>query len=301
MSADVDYAVSMALVENRPQMCGCARCASVASEDRIFTDLLQLWASTVSATTLDAQIAAAIECGLDGEHVAWEVIIRESTRHLGLVNKEISKLLTVLPDTDPADLIGYGWRGLRVALRQYDPDRGFSFSTFACPKINGAIRDGVRSEHHLPKRLTTFARKVHAAQESLSRTLSRTPTFDDIAAYLDADAETMRLAARLGPSASLEELSDVDTGTRSVPAALVEPTDVATAAVLAVRDADVRDAVAALEPCTSALLSRVFFTDMTLTAAAAELGLEVRTARALRDEGLASLRARLGSWATVAA
>ena len=41
------------------------------------------------------------------------------------------------------DLIGYGEVGLAEAARDFDPDRGVQFSTFAHYRIRGAIYDGL--------------------------------------------------------------------------------------------------------------------------------------------------------------
>src|SRR5208283_2046945 len=41
------------------------------------------------------------------------------------------------------DLISYGQIGLAEAARDFDPERGFRFSTFAYYRVRGAIYDGV--------------------------------------------------------------------------------------------------------------------------------------------------------------
>jgi len=53
------------------------------------------------------------------------------------------------------DLIGYGQLGLAQAARDFDPDRGIQFSTFAYYRIRGAILDGANQMNWL--RRTTRA------------------------------------------------------------------------------------------------------------------------------------------------
>ncbi|HEY2410750.1 MAG TPA: sigma-70 family RNA polymerase sigma factor [Pirellulaceae bacterium] len=53
------------------------------------------------------------------------------------------------------DLIGYGQLGLTQAARDFDPDRGVQFSTFAYYRIRGAILDGANQMNWLKR--TTVA------------------------------------------------------------------------------------------------------------------------------------------------
>lgn len=253
-------------------------------------------AQTEEPSSIDAVVAQATEQGFDGEYVVSEIIIRETHRHTGLLHKEISKLRGSLPEVDPADLMGFAWRGLRVALRQYDPSRGFTFSTFACPKINGAIRDGIRSEHHLPKRLTTYARKLSSAEEHLTQALARTPTFADIAAYLDEASTSLELTTRLAAPASLEEMAEsFGDGEREL-SCLVDTSNPEDHAVISSRRESVKEALEGLDPDARELIVMLFFDETTLTAAAGKLGVDVRTARAMRDSAMNSLRLDLAAW-----
>ena len=47
--------------------------------------------------------------------------------------------------TDLDDLISHGVEGLMRALERFDPELGFSFTTYAYPRIRGAIWDGIRT------------------------------------------------------------------------------------------------------------------------------------------------------------
>ena len=58
--------------------------------------------------------------------------------HLAL---RVHRRLPVKQDLD--DLIGYGMIGLVEAAKKFQRNRGIEFTTFAYPRVNGAIYDGV--------------------------------------------------------------------------------------------------------------------------------------------------------------
>jgi RNA polymerase sigma factor (sigma-70 family) len=270
---------------------------SALTPDSVTATLAGLWADAVAPGPLEDTIAWAVAAGLDGELLCWEVITRESNRHTGLIRKEAGKLARNLPDTSVDELVGHGWKGLRIALRQYDPDLGFSFSTYACPRINGAIRDGVRAESPIPKRLTTFVRAVSAAEEKLTQSLSRTPSYAEISAYLDTGREQMHLLTRLSPSASLEELSGAWGEQSREPSCLIDTADPEAQALLAVRDSAVHAAIAALPADESRAITMLYLQQIPIGEAAASLGVDTRTLRAAKKRAMTSLAGVLAEWA----
>lgn len=246
---------------------------------------------------LEATIAALVSEGIDAERVTWDVISRESVRHEGLIHKECNRLVRALPERSTDELTGYGWAGLRIALRNYDPDLGFAFSTYACPKINGAIRDGVRAESPIPKRLTTFVRKVSAAEERLTHELSRIPSYAEIAAFVASSTESLELLPRLVPTASLEELTEgPDRDGAREPSCLVDHTDPQDAAVLSLRDAALHAAVAALPADEREAVRMLLLEEVPIGRAAELLGVEPRQLRARRQRALAALEPVMRSW-----
>ena len=254
------------------------------------------WAATPDPGPLTDAISAARDGGLDGELLCWAIINRETGRHEGLIHKECNRLARVLPHRSAEELKGYGWAGLQVALRGFNPELGFAFSTYACPKINGAIRDGVRAESPIPKRLTTWVRKVSAAEESLVQELGRTPTYTEIAAYLDASLESMRLLTRLTNTASLEEMSNPWGDTTREPACLIDSADPAASAVTALRNEALLAAVDSLPADEAGAVRMLLLQDMPVTAAAEALGVEPRTLRALKTRALAHLEPLMRAW-----
>ena len=73
--------------------------------------------------------------------------------HMGLVH-EIAKGIAATSagsKIDPGDLFGEGAVGLLEAAQTFDPERGVPFEAFARRRIKGAIFDGIRKHHWLPK------------------------------------------------------------------------------------------------------------------------------------------------------
>lgn len=269
--------------------------AQMATDAREQLD--QAFDGAVAPGTLDETIAALVARGIDGERITWEVISRESVAHEGLIHKECNRLARSLPDRSPDELKGYGWAGLRTALRNYEPERGFAFSTFACPKINGAIRDGVRAESPIPKRLTTFVRKVSSAEEQLTHSLSRPPTFAEIASFVDSTSESLHLLPRLAPSASLEELALGLSGEQSrEPACLVDASDPQDVALIALRDQALHDAVATLPDDDAQAVRLLMLQEMPVGEAAAMVGVEPRQLRLRKQRGLRALEPIMRAW-----
>lgn len=52
---------------------------------------------------------------------------------------------------DVNDMYQYGVIGLLGAAKSFDPARGFKFSTYASPRIRGAILDGIRTDDYLTR------------------------------------------------------------------------------------------------------------------------------------------------------
>lgn len=66
--------------------------------------------------------------------------------HVGLVRLVAGRLARTLPGRpDPEELWSDGYLGLVSAAARFDASRGHAFSTFAVPRIEGAMRDGDRA------------------------------------------------------------------------------------------------------------------------------------------------------------
>ncbi len=79
------------------------------------------------------------------------------------------------------DMLSCGIQGLIEAYHAFDPGRGAKFSTYALPRIRGAILDALRAAHPLPRSLQKFASDVDHASAALHTSLGRSPTKVELA------------------------------------------------------------------------------------------------------------------------
>ncbi len=112
--------------------------------------------------------------------------------HLGLVHhvaRQMSRTLAVRADFD--ELVSAGTMGLIAALDGFEPARGLAFSTFAAPRIRGAILDELRKQDHVPRSIRRKTREISAARETLMRVLGRIPNDDELSEHLGVDRDTL--------------------------------------------------------------------------------------------------------------
>jgi len=79
------------------------------------------------------------------------------------------------------DMLSYGVQGLIEAYHSFDPTRGAKFSTYALPRIRGAILDALRAAHPLPRSLQKFSSDTDHASAELHAMLGRSPTKAELA------------------------------------------------------------------------------------------------------------------------
>jgi len=111
--------------------------------------------------------------------------------HLGLVHhvaRQLSRSLSL--DADFDELVSSGTMGLMNALTSFDPGRGLAFSTFAAPRIRGAILDELRRQDHVPRSVRRKTRDLAAARKTLVRKLDREPGDREVADHLGIDMNT---------------------------------------------------------------------------------------------------------------
>lgn len=130
----------------------------------------------------------------------WQSYVRErrsDTRsllldqYLGLVHHAALEIRPQLPSSmEFEDLLSAGAVGLVQALESYDPTRGFAFSSFALPRIRGAMRDELRSWDWIPRTVRERNRHLRSVEDTLHRRLGRAAEPREVAAALGVDLET---------------------------------------------------------------------------------------------------------------
>lgn len=102
--------------------------------------------------------------------------------YLPLVNYILGRLtINLPPQIDREDLFSAGVIGLINAARNFDPDRGASFKTYAYTNVKGAILDELRRQDFVPRTQRDRIRALTEARRSLEVELGRPPRAPEIA------------------------------------------------------------------------------------------------------------------------
>jgi len=105
--------------------------------------------------------------------------------HVPLLKHIVGRMVLDVPGSmDRDDLFGFGMLGLIGAADAWDSSRGIAFSTFAYPRIRGAILDELRRMDFLPRGRRERVRLVDAAIAELEQTEGARPTPERIAEHL---------------------------------------------------------------------------------------------------------------------
>jgi RNA polymerase sigma factor for flagellar operon FliA len=197
--------------------------------------------------------------------------------HLPLVHHVVHDLLGRLPQhVSRDDLVSAGMLGLAQAARTYNPTHGVPFDRHAANRIRGAILDELRAIDWASRSVRANARRLAAADETLTARLGRTPTPGELAAELGiARAEVDKLLADVHRATVLNYESVIADGD----AEDLLPTDEATPDQLLLgreQQAYLRDAIAALPERLRTVVIGYFYQERPMQELAAELGVTER-------------------------
>lgn len=146
-------------------------------------------------------------------------------RYLQLVKYTLSRMAIPIPrGLDSEDLASFGVFGLLDAISKYDPAKGFLFSTFAIPRIRGAILDELRKYDWISRTGRDKLRKLNAALEKVLRDKGHTDD-DSIMQEMDVDENTYRETLILASQSyviSLDEVITLDDGEVSIESTLAD-------------------------------------------------------------------------------
>lgn len=107
-------------------------------------------------------------------------------RHLTLVRQVVGRLAMSMPaHVDQDDLYSSGLVGLLNAVRNFDPQGGSTFESYARVRIRGAIFDELRRLDWVPRSVHDKARKVQAVMQQLEQAQGQPPADEDVARTLN--------------------------------------------------------------------------------------------------------------------
>lgn len=106
-------------------------------------------------------------------------------QHLALVRQVVGRLAMSMPaHVDQDDLYSSGLVGLLNAVRNFDPQGGSSFESYARVRIRGAIFDELRRLDWVPRSVHDKARKVQAVMQQLEQAQGQPPSDAEMAKAL---------------------------------------------------------------------------------------------------------------------
>lgn len=205
----------------------------------------------------------------------------------GLARSLATKIWRSLPmKADLEDLVAYGELGLAEAARDFDPEQGVRFTTFAYYRVRGAIYDGVsqmswtsRSRYHRMR----FQRLAGEALEQESRNPGTgDSTLERDASWVSGVTEKLAviyLASRKDDGGGLRDstLTDPSSNPASVVAAQRETID------------RIRELVDQLPHVERQLITAVYFEGATLKDAGTRMGISKSWASRMHAKALERL------------
>ena len=124
-----------------------------------------------------------------------EIRQRLLNRYLPLVRNVAGRMAINFPrSVELCDLINTGVIGLIEAFRNFDPDRGVKFETYAVPRIRGAILDELRALDWVPRSTRAKAREIEKALLGFENEFGRPPSDEELAAMLGITVEELHLS-----------------------------------------------------------------------------------------------------------
>lgn len=127
--------------------------------------------------------------------------------HVPLLRHIVGRM-TLPKGVDRDDVLGWGMLGLLAAAEGFDASRGLAFSTYAFPRIRGAILDEIRRADVLPRGRREMLRMIERTTAELTQEFGSPPTPEEIAVRAGVSPEDVEEALALARSAIELSLED---------------------------------------------------------------------------------------------
>lgn len=232
----------------------------------------------------------------NGDADARQELLTEQLALVHFVAGQVARGLGV--DVEFDELVSAGTIGLIGALENFEPERGLAFSTFATPRIRGAILDELRRQDHVPRSVRRKARAIAGAREDLARTIAGPPSDRAVAEHLGVDLQTLWDWQADIEHAVRVPLDDDGTDQDGAPSPAMPLTtgteDEVEERLTGAQEAHhLREALANMKEQERVVLSLYYFEDLKLHEIATILELTESRVSQIRSKALANLRKAL--------
>ena len=227
---------------------------------------------------------------------ARDAVLRQ---HLGLVYHVAQQLSRARAnDVELDDLVSAGTLGLIDAFEHFDASRGLAFSTFAAPRIRGAMLDELRRLDRVPRSVRRKTRQIDTAASALARSLGREPGHSELAEQLGIDLATLwrwQTERESTQVMSIERKTGTGDASRATSEWLAGSTgeEVDEALTLVQESAHLRDALLELAEQERTVLSLYYFEELKLNDIARILEVSESRVSQIRSKAIQRLRRRL--------
>ncbi len=221
-------------------------------------------------------------------------------KHLRLVHHVARQLMrSTRVDAEFDELVSAGTIGLMKAVEKFEPERGLAFSTFAAPRIRGAILDDLRKRDHAPRSIRRKQREIAQARESLMGSLDRSPRDDETAKAIGIGVDKLWQWQRETEQAvqvSLDRPLDTTSGRSTTPEELIlsDETELDEGIARAEEIRILRDEIMLLKEQERIVLSLYYFEELKLHEIASILGVTESRVSQIRSKAIRTLQGRLG-------
>ena len=112
--------------------------------------------------------------------------------HIPLLKHIAGRMTLDVPGSmERDDLYGFGMLGLIAAADSFDPGRGLKFSTYAYPRIRGAILDEIRRGDFLPRGRREKVRSLESNLARIEQEKGGPPTPEELSQAMDVPIEEL--------------------------------------------------------------------------------------------------------------
>lgn len=231
-----------------------------------------------------------------GDPMARQTLLQDNLSLVHFVAKQLSRSLSA--DADPDEMVNIGALGLMAAIESFDAGRGLAFSTYAVPRIRGAILDELRRQDHVPRSIRRKTRDVSAARETLMSALGRAPTDTELARQLSIDVRTLwrwqsDMERTIQVSLDSTDLDRDESGPTPIDFLRSAGDAVDERLLREEKVAALRSAILELKDQQRTVLSLYYFEELNARQIGDVLGISESRVSQIRSKALAALRARL--------